>query len=392
MIFHYVRLIRDYSWTGLRSTMGWIESLRKMHSIPFVPLIEAAPQAFTEVPRLDGDTKASTLRVYASPTIWDQFKDLPQTCNLSDNGSSSKRVSSDSGSLSSYRSNASGESDSSSILDLSYGSTGVLRRFPLVEPHYPEIKTDPKKLRVVIFESFGVILDRNTAINYAMEHIRSVSGSSYSAHTLVLRYNEQEAHVIRNTQLSPAVSLRAIVQDALCRLVYRFAINLSPGSDVLHEALRLIMSPKAYKDAAIAVSRIVRSGIHVVIASPDDPETHQALREELPSGDLHYSTMSTNLILSPYHQKNSPYFEQILSHCQSLYPGTQPQNVLLATVGAARVVEGALWRGIPNALITSPDRPAEARIKLNLPIYPKGGPNPSLEARGLGDLCEQLEL
>ncbi|KAG2145176.1 kinase-like domain-containing protein [Suillus clintonianus] len=327
----YKQIAADYSWMGVTAGVKWALKSRDHYRACGVRRSGALLPAYSFVenlPTFDESLKAHAL------TLWSTKIPIDGDPAVEDSDSE--------------------EGDWDDGPDVDFG----------VVPDYMPPVSAPST-RVIAFDIFGTILDRDGAINDAM-------GLLSPTHPDKRRLSEVylECELMRHRDHADA-PYTDIVRHALEDVCAFMEVPLS--ETVLREAVQTILQPGLYADAEAAVKTLLDQG-YVLVGLPI-PDVKSFVLPQLPSGLTLRDQPSP---LSDLFGQNHSMFSDLLE-C-----GTADRTqVLVVTSNHYRVMEPASVAGFPTVLVQRPGCIGSG-VKL-------GTSDPTLAVDGLQTLHTQLQ-
>ncbi|KAG1841813.1 kinase-like domain-containing protein [Suillus subalutaceus] len=292
----YNQLTADYSWTDVTFAVNWALKLRKFdraHEARQRSLLLPDSSFCGNIPTFDENIKESALILGSMKVPFDDIWDY----------------------------------DNEPYVELD------------LIPDYMSPVSAPST-RVIAFDLFGTILDRDGAINDAM---RLLSPTHPDRHRLSELYLECELMRHRDNSDAPYT---AIVRQALEDV----CILEAPLSElVLREAVQTILQPGLYADADAAVGTLLDQG-YALIGLPI-PDAKSFSLPQLPSG---LNVNDEPLPLSNLFSQNHSMFSGFLERCRLACSTAEKNQVLVVTSSCYQVMEPASMAGFPTVLVRRP--------------------------------------
>ncbi|KAI0326093.1 hypothetical protein GY45DRAFT_1437883 [Cubamyces sp. BRFM 1775] len=163
---------------------------------------------------------------------------------------------------------------------------------PILPPAFPKLagKYSIVKcglVKVVAFEVFGVILNREDAIRRALQEWLPFVPRTCGLDDVVRRYVHYEAFTERDLESCNEITLETIIQGGLQALAEQLHIDPSEQAHLLSTALTTILTPHPYPDAGSTIADLKRRGYSLVCLPPHSPsDTLEHARRVLPAGTL----------------------------------------------------------------------------------------------------------
>ncbi|RPD61807.1 hypothetical protein L227DRAFT_524311, partial [Lentinus tigrinus ALCF2SS1-6] len=373
----YNQLCKDYQWRGVDLAIEWVREMRANTRRGWMKnpdtLVTTLP---TEV-CLDDDSRKRAMELAAL--------DNPHA-----------RITAVLDERDAQRLEQAGEPHSpSGWSDSSDSSVKFLpRRFPHLPFSYPVVPFGPTK--VVAFDIFGTILDRQDTLNVALGpwYAYSPVRSTTSLGLVVDRFLTLEALAARDAEtLGTPTSFATCARSALINLARELGFNVDVRSAVFIETLKCILSPKPYPDVEAAITWLKQRGYTLVCLPTHSPTTMQQLRPLFPPAfaDSNAVHMWTEHI-SAHFVARYPFFmtSKFQSFCESLVKETlQPSEILVVSSGIGRVLHAAVNAGHATAFVRRPWN-LEGCVDFVVGDDEGSCPVPSLVVSGLMDLIARL--
>ncbi|KAI0355890.1 hypothetical protein OH77DRAFT_1511297 [Trametes cingulata] len=373
-IYQYIQLCKDYRWRGVEDTIAWARGMRASR----LPGRTRRPQSLPRLPRFsallrnDARFRAEaqvTWSLMFMPRFWTESGDIPE--------------------------------DKTGCSDISTSTYLLPFAFPDAPQWYPLIELG--RPRIVVFDVFSVLLDREAAIREALcSWLPDEWQKRGNVEDAVKLYIEAEA-LANRTRGDSARSVAELVQAALCTL--RDTLHLQPDPfSTPHEgsrspdaaaadaaAIGTILRPKAFAEVDRAAELLVsRGGCVLICIPPHSATTMDALRPALPPALRRYA--ATASVAASLHFPYTPsLFDALTSQCETLVPGVRTEEVLMVSGGVGRVISPALVRGHATALVRRPES-IEGNVKFVISQKREKNPVASIRAGDLMKLCVGLGL
>ncbi|KAH9888123.1 hypothetical protein C8Q73DRAFT_204394 [Cubamyces lactineus] len=292
--------------------------------------------------------------------------------------------------------------------------------FPMLAGEYTVVKCGV--IKVVAFELFGIILNREDAIRCALQEWLPFIPRTWSLDATVRRYVHCEAFAERDLAFDNEFALDTIVQGGLQALAEQLHINPSERDHLISTALATILAPHPYPDASDTLTELKQRGYSLVCIPPHSPsETLEHARRVLPPGTLdgvrvfprpscvHFSSLTRGPsfasivevfcsegvatagdVADTTSQTDGDLDNPINPNDSDKKPKLLQRNeILVATAGMGRIVVGAQESGFATCLVERAD------CRESLVSFVLGGgayrhPVPSLIVEGLAPLCAAL--
>ncbi|KAG0699226.1 kinase-like domain-containing protein [Suillus ampliporus] len=224
--------------------------------------------------------------------------------------------------------------------------------------------------RVIAFDVFGTILDRDGAVINA---IHLLSPTHLDKRRLSEVYLECELMRHRDDADAPYTDIVRHALEDVCTF-----LGAPQSEAVLREAVRTILQPGLYADAEAAVKTLLDQGYTVVALPIPDAKSFSLPR--LPSG----LTLDDQLApLSDLFGQNPSLFSDLLERCRLTCGPVERSQVIIVTSSCYRVIEPAGVAGFPTVLVQRPGC-LGAGVKLRTS-------DPTLVVDGLHALQVQLQ-
>ncbi|RPD61795.1 hypothetical protein L227DRAFT_546058 [Lentinus tigrinus ALCF2SS1-6] len=265
------------------------------------------------------------------------------------------------------------------------------RRLPF---SYPVVPFGPTK--VVAFDIFGTILDREQAITVALGPWFADSPVRRTT-TLGLvadRFLTLEALAERDAQtLGTPTSFATCARSALIDLARELNLDVDVRSAIFTETLKCILSPKPYPDVEPAIASLKQRGYTLICLPTHSPTTMQQLRPFFPPAfaDSNVVQMWTEHI-SAHFVAPPPFFttSKLQSFCESVVKETlQPSEILVVSSSIGRVLHTAVNARHATALVRRPWY-LEGGADFIVGDDQSSCPVPSLVVNGLMELVARL--
>ncbi|KAI0676278.1 hypothetical protein C8Q78DRAFT_1073104 [Trametes maxima] len=271
---------------------------------------------------------------------------------------------------------------------------------------YPEVPLG--RPRVIAFDMFGTILDRDRAIRDALEPWSAIIRHPQSTEDVIKLYTELEAlesrrqsdrctplpkvDLVQNTlalrQPDPVpTSLATIVHAALGVLAKRLGVPAESEPGLTETALTCILRPKPYADVVTTIDTLARRHILVVCIAPYSATTLDFLRPSLPPR-IEERVVFCPIAISCHTHVPQSFFPALLEFGMRFAPGLQPKELLIASPSVGRVLASASLMGHSTAHVKRPHG-LEANVKFMIGTH-RYNPKPSITVDGLGELCRNL--
>ncbi|KAI0763490.1 hypothetical protein BD413DRAFT_209540 [Trametes elegans] len=336
-ILLYKQICIDYRWQGVEATIIWVQEVREARP-PHPAHIKTAPTAPSEgVPRLSPALHSSAKAVAEMQSAF--FK-----------------------------------TQATETLYLPFA-------FPKLRFEYPRIPIG--RTKVVAFDLFGVVLDRQGAIRHALG-----SWAPFAPHIrdLTALYVETEAHLAYG-HTSSAKSLPVVVVSALGELARLVGIPEDKRPTLISRSTTAILSPPLYPDATRTLSLLTRRGYTLVCIPPYSGTTLEHLHGSLPT---EFAAVHVCPAACPPHYASSPLvFQALLQQCGTIVPGVHCDEILVVSAGIGRILAPAIARNHPTVLVKRP-----GNVEANVDFFVGGkeaDPTPSLTVDSLEDLWYELQ-
>ncbi|KAI0370614.1 hypothetical protein BV20DRAFT_287132 [Pilatotrama ljubarskyi] len=391
-IYLYIQLCKDYRWPGVEDTIAWAQAMRTKRT----PGRMRRPEGVCRLM-----TKPSTLLQRD-----DRFREDAQTAwDLA----LMPRYYTESGGLPEEEDESELHSDSPYLLEFA---------FPDAPEWYPTIELG--RPRVIVFDVFGVLLDRENAILTALRAWLPADWQDRRPENdiedVVKLYIECEA-LANRARSESARSVPELIQTALADVAMFLDLPFSdtqtqafPGprrSPALHSpaadaycararaaadaaAIATILRPRPFPDVELAVQRLAHTGGDcTLLCIPPYSAAHMdLLRPSLPPALRGPPTCSL-AAAAPLHTPCPPGVFDALAAL--VPPDVRPEEILLVSAGVGRVISPALVRRHATALVRRPGS-LEGNVRFIISRKRERNPVPSVRVSDLGKLCDALGL
>ncbi|KAI0370611.1 hypothetical protein BV20DRAFT_966545 [Pilatotrama ljubarskyi] len=389
-MFLYIQLCKDYRWAGVEDTIAWAQAtrtkgmpgrMRRPENVRGLP----KPSALLQRDDRFREDAQTAWDLALKPRYWTESGGLPEE---------------DESEL---------HSDSPYLLPFA---------FPDAPEWYPTIELG--RPRVIVFDVFGILLDREDAIRTALRAWLPADWQDRRPENdiedVVKLYIECEA-LANRARSESARSVPELIQAALADVA--MFLNLPffdtqtqafPGprrSPALHSpaadaycararaaadaaAIATILRPRPFPDVEHAVQRLAHTGGDcTLLCIPPYSTAHMdLLRPSLPLALRGPPTCSL-AAAAPLH---TPYPPSVFDALAALVPSdVRPEEILLVSAGIGRVISPALVRRHATALITRPGS-LEGSARFIISRKRERNPVPSVFVSDLGKLCDALGL
>ncbi|KAI8972808.1 hypothetical protein BD414DRAFT_468920 [Trametes punicea] len=359
----YGQLCKDYRWEGVEESISWVRDMRTNHTSGWRVI---------EVPSEDSEVDYAYLlshdpafKAAASENLLSCKVLLPQ--------------SDDSDSSADQNPSYDSQDDLTSWCSLSWG-------FPEAPWSYPRIPlTRP---RIAVFDLFGTVLDRETAIQTALQEWLPLASRSYTMREVLELYIEVEALAVRE-QGATAVSLAAICHSALRTLSGKLKVSLHAHPTLLANSLATILKCRPYHDVDPFVRNLVQQGCALMVIPPHSGVSMQHLLPMLPHHVGQHMHVCSEALSIHFAARTSFFSGALIEQCKQLLPDVLPAEVLLVSTSVARVLAPASLAGHPTALVKRP-----GTIASNVDFVIGVGndtPATSVVVDGLEELCASVQ-
>ncbi|KAI0326091.1 hypothetical protein GY45DRAFT_153785 [Cubamyces sp. BRFM 1775] len=230
----------------------------------------------------------------------------------------------------------------------------------------------------------SIIQDREAAIRCALAKWLSFTHNGQNVEGILSRYIEIEGLVARRN-LAAASSIAAIVHGALQTLADKLAMPPQVQSQLITDAMTVILKPAPYRDAERVIAALLGQGRSIIVIPPYSEVTMQHL---LPPR-LRSRIWSANEPLSAHFAAPDSFFRALLAQCRGTCPDIRPADILLVSASVSRVTAPASLAGHPTVLLERSGTIA-SRVQFLVARVPYGNPVPSLVVGDLDVLCERL--
>ncbi|PIL23232.1 hypothetical protein GSI_14542 [Ganoderma sinense ZZ0214-1] len=343
----YKQLCKDYKWKGAQKAIDWVANVRKESGsvLPCLPtVIPASP------PIEDPSWAADALSLL--------HKRYPPT-------------------------------DTEAIdCDSDNESEFVTESFPRLTPQFSDVAA-PSCVKVVVFDVFGVILDREGAIRSALTPWTMVSGCTKDATQLTRLYLESEALADNDSSTQPT-SLARIVYSALLALAERLDLPISPASTLFTDAFTRILTPAPFADAEPAITALADRGVRLICFPSHSSTTMEHLRPMLPAA-FHKHVEFAPLAMSVHFAAGDQPWWKMYDRCRETAPDVWEDEFLIVSAGVGRVLLSAIGRRYATALLKRPDS-LESHVEFVIGERREHNPIPVMTVPGLMELCATLGM
>ncbi|KAI0659753.1 hypothetical protein C8Q70DRAFT_93376 [Cubamyces menziesii] len=360
----YAQICKDYRWHGVERAILWVRDMRtnenrSEHHVsaqPEHPNAQCTP--FENDPSFR--KAVEQLRSDRRPISLEEEEEMEETSDTTSDSTS--------------------ESDNSRYVWVSW----LPWAFPELALEFPEIPLGNP--RVVVLDLFGVVLDREAAIRCALDKWLTFAHYGQTVEGILSRYIEIEALVARKN-IAAASSLAAIVHGALQTLADKLAIPPQVQSQLITDAMAVILKPAPYRDAERAIAAFSGQGRSIIVIPP---YSEVAMQHLLPPR-LRSRIWSANEPLSAHFAAPDSFFEALLAQCRATCPEIRPADILLVSASVSRVTAPASLAGHPTVLLERSGTIA-SRVQFLVARVPHGNPVPSLVVGDLDVLYERLNV
>ncbi|KAI0659757.1 hypothetical protein C8Q70DRAFT_980988 [Cubamyces menziesii] len=361
-LFLYAQICKDYRWRGVETVILWIRAARKSD--------RAVQNANSSVEALVPCTTVQQEPFEVDPS----FREIAE--ELSVFGLRSMSLHEEMGAMAEQESTThSGDSQYTLVYPLDFD-------FPELPWEFPEIPLGTP--RIVVFDLFGVILDREKAIRCALSSWLPLTHCFQTMEDILPVYIEIEALAARKSQFA-ATSVAAIVESALHTLARKSKIPLQAHPTLVATALAEIIKPVPFTDVEHAIASLKAHGCPIIVIPSHSDVT---MRQVFPSM-LRSQVRVTNEPLSMHFAAPDSFFKSLLAQCKAIVPGIRPKDVLLVTSSVARIVAPGSRAEHPTALVKRHGTIA-SNVKFVVGNRPPTNPVPSIVVEDLLELCTRV--
>ncbi|KAH9888132.1 hypothetical protein C8Q73DRAFT_655873 [Cubamyces lactineus] len=277
--------------------------------------------------------------------------------------------------------------------------------FPELALEFPEIPLG--NLRIVVLDLFGVVVvcifsgdmlllscaynssyskDREAAIRCALDKWLSFAHGGQTAEDILSRYIEIEALVARRN-VAEALSIAAIVHDALQALADKLAMPPQVQSQLITDAMTVILKPVPYSDAERAIATLSGQGRSILVIPPHSEVTIQHVL----SPDLRSRVRTVIEPVSVHFAAPDSFFRVLLAQCRAICSDIRSADILVVSPSVSRITAPASLAGHPTALLERTGTIA-SRVRFLVAKVPYGNPVPSVVVKDLDELCDRLHV
>ncbi len=281
----------------------------------------------------------------------------------------------------------------------------VKQSFPRLPFEFSEVAT-PTRIKVVVFDVFGVILvcdvrgslrscltdspqDREGAIRTALTPWTMVSGCTKDATLLTRLYIESEALINHDCSTQP-ISFARVVYSALLALAERLGLSIAPHSRLFTDTFMHILTPARFVDAEPALTALADRGVKLICFPPYSSTTLQHYTRVLPPAFHKHVELAP--LATPVHfaAGDKPWW-QMYAKCKQVAPNVRDDEILVVSAGVGRVLVPALEREYATTLLRRPDS-LESHVDFIVGERREHNPVPLMTVGGLMELCATLKL
>ncbi|KAI0719779.1 hypothetical protein C8T65DRAFT_603238 [Cerioporus squamosus] len=370
----YNQLCKDYNWRGADHAVDWVEDMRNNAGRGWVLNPDTLTTVVPTEPHPEGELRERAIELAALDNPHVRIASV-----LDDRHAKRMELARSAGLDSTY---------SSSSSDVEF----LPRRFPHIPFRYPVVPFGIT--RVIVFDIFGTIMDREKVIAAALKSwaILSPIRHTVSMDTVVGRFLTFEALAEREAEIvgSPT-SLATFARSALMELARDLYLDIDERSPFVTETLKHILSPMPYADVQTAITTLKERGYTLVCLPAHSATTMQQLRPSLPPAFADSEAVRTwTKHISAHFVAPASLFSSLHSFCESLVEGAlQPSEILVVSSGIGRVLHAALCAGHATAWVRRPGN-LEGEVDFVVGDDENSCPVPSLMVSGLMELVASL--
>ncbi|RDX52471.1 hypothetical protein OH76DRAFT_1480591 [Lentinus brumalis] len=372
-LMQYNQLCKDYKWRGVDHAVDWVQDMRENARRGWL----ANPNTLTTVvptePCLDGELRERAMELVASgnphvlvaSVLDDRHAKRVEVANVALDSSHS--------------------SSSSEVIFLPWGFSRIPFRYPVV----------PFGLtKVILFDIFGTIMDREKAIATALRSwlTQSPIRHTVSIDLVVSRFLTFEAMAERDAQIagSPA-SLATFARSALMELARDLELGIDEHSPFFTETLLQVLSPLPYPDVEATIKTLKERGYTLLCLPIHSATTMQQLRPSFPPAFADSNVVQTwTEHISAHFLAPAWFFSSLQSFCESLVKEKlQPSEILVVSSSVGRVLHAAMCAGHATAWLRRPGN-LEGDFEFVVGDDENSCPVPSVVASGLMELIVRL--
>ncbi|KAI0719777.1 hypothetical protein C8T65DRAFT_635132 [Cerioporus squamosus] len=283
-------------------------------------------------------------------------------------------------------------SSSSSSMS-SWGAESFALTWPQLPYNYPLYPFT--KPRIIAFDLFGTILDRQGAITRGVFVVQSrvPTMRSMDINTLVERFITLEALAARRSREAELpTSLATLARMALIDLLEELDLHISEHDPLFVDALKHILRPEPYADVEHVVATLLQRGYKLVCLPVQSETTMQQLRPYIPDVFTNNATLWTRYV-SPHVTADRKLFKGFAAFCGTLVGRTERlpyEDCLVVGASIGRVLHVALCHHFTAVLVRRPGN-LEGNVDFVVgTVKRRSTPVPSLIVSGLDELCAQL--
>ncbi|KAH9888118.1 hypothetical protein C8Q73DRAFT_204320 [Cubamyces lactineus] len=232
----------------------------------------------------------------------------------------------------------------------------------------------------------SLIQDREAAIRCALAKWLLFAHGGQTAEGILSRYIEIEALVARRN-VAAAPSIATIVHDALQALADKLAMPPQVQSQLITDAMTVILKPVPYSDAERAITTLSRQGRSILVIPPHSEVTIQHVL----SPDLRSRVRTVIEPVSVHFAAPDSFFRVLLAQCRAICSDIRSADILLVSPSVSRITAPASLAGHPTALLERTGTIA-SRVRFLVAKVPYGNPVPSVVVQDLDELCDRLHV
>ncbi|KAI0321750.1 kinase-like domain-containing protein [Amylostereum chailletii] len=211
----------------------------------------------------------------------------------------------------------------------------------------------PSSVKVIAFDLFGTVFDREAAIMAALTTLLSNTAYTDKVKSLTRRFLTHEALIVRETPLAPYTDIARKALRDVCA-----GINIPVSQLLLDTALEDLLRPHLHPDVLESLATLHADGLALVGLSRIDETTF----------DLHFKESIPHFIRETVSGRTCSllgmlwdnFFPTLIPVLRDLYPGVETSSVLVVTASPTISLIPAHAAGFPSALV---DRPNSVVLK-----------------------------
>ncbi|KAI0767558.1 hypothetical protein C8Q74DRAFT_1281032 [Fomes fomentarius] len=349
----YVQLCKDYRWMAVEDTVLWTRNMRTIlqNDRPTQPY-RIVQSVVDEVA-----LRSSALELFSQPNPHVRLRAIADARAEANTASS--------------------------------GSSVHTERLPWVYQHlpitYPFIPMGTMK--VVVFDLFGAILDREGSIRNALSlwQQHSVAAARMSIYRLTERYLMLEALNERDARAagSPS-SLATSVRQALLSLAQQVELQIDEHSPLFMNAFTHILNPPPHPEVEAVTHTLLQRGYMLVGLPTHSQTTMTHILPSLPRVFVEHVRFFPECV-SMHFVAEFILLHNLFSFCQSLVGGAlEREEILVVSTSVGRVLHAAQSAGHATALVQRSEN-FEGHVEFVVGAEQRFSPRPSVV---LGDLLQ----